>query len=162
LNVKEAIATLHASIPEAQDLPQDIFRFVTTITPMVNVDLLVKDEQGRTLLTWRDDEHYGAGWHVPGGIIRFKEHALERVRKVAEHELGCQVEAESMPMLVSEAISESRERGHFISFLYRCKISGQPAPELKANDVPQRGHWRWFQKAPRDLLPAHRVYEQFL
>jgi colanic acid biosynthesis protein WcaH len=35
--------------------------------------------KGRTLLTWRDDESFGAGWHVPGGIIRYKETAADRI-----------------------------------------------------------------------------------
>ena len=53
------------------------------LTPLVNVDLLIKDS-GRTLLTWRDDEFYGPGWHIPGGILGFKERALDRLAKVAE------------------------------------------------------------------------------
>lgn len=41
---------------------------------MVNVDLLIKNvSSNETLLTWREDEYYGPGWHVPGGIVRFKE-----------------------------------------------------------------------------------------
>ena len=43
-----------------EGLPPDVFRFVSRITPLINVDLLVQDDQGRTLLTWRDDEWFGA------------------------------------------------------------------------------------------------------
>lgn len=48
-------------------LPEELFLFATEITPMVNVDLLVRDDEGRILLAWRDDDIYGTGWHVPGG-----------------------------------------------------------------------------------------------
>lgn len=54
-------------------LPQEAFYFVSQLTPMINVDLLVKNKLGQTLLTWRDDKFYGPAWHIPGGIIRFKE-----------------------------------------------------------------------------------------
>src|SRR5438105_4861558 len=49
-------------------LPPEVFLFLSRVTPLLNVDLLIQDDRGRTLLTWRDDEFFGAGWHVPGGI----------------------------------------------------------------------------------------------
>ena len=162
MTVSNAISLLQSRAAEGQDLPEELFRFVSSITPLVNVDLLIKDEHNRTLLTWRDDEHYGAGWHVPGGIIRFKEHAQERIQKVAHQEVGCAVDAESVPLLVAENIAHTRERGHFISFLYRCRLLGQPKAALAAFGTPKRGQWRWFEGAPPDLLPVHHVYAQFL
>jgi len=67
-----------------------VFALVSRVTPLVNVDLLIKDEQRRTLLTWRDDEFFGAGWHVPGEIIRYKESAADRIRTCARLELEAQ------------------------------------------------------------------------
>ena len=34
-------------------LPGELFLFVSRVTPLVNVDLLIEDEHKRTLLTWR-------------------------------------------------------------------------------------------------------------
>jgi colanic acid biosynthesis protein WcaH len=141
-----------------KDLPEELFLFVSSITPLVNVDLLIKDKDNRTLLTWRDDEFYGKGWHVPGGIIRFKELAQERVAKVAEQELGCSVKPDGAPMLVTESFSPHLERGHFISLLFRCELLTDPAPSLKSAELPNRGQWRWHSGVPRDLLPAHEFY----
>jgi len=53
-------------------LPEDLFLFASRITPLVNVDLLTQDHDHRTLLAWRSDSHYGAGWHIPG-VIRYQE-----------------------------------------------------------------------------------------
>ena len=73
MDTKIAIKFLENQIKNpSKGLPQEIFFFISRITPMINVDLLIKDEKGRTLLAWRDDEFY-KGWHIPGGIIRFKE-----------------------------------------------------------------------------------------
>src|SRR6185295_12919473 len=81
-------AYLEARAAEVRrDLPEDMFLLVSRLTPLVNVDLLIKDNQNRTLLTWRDDEYYGAGWHIPGGIIRFRETAADRVLAVGRGEL---------------------------------------------------------------------------
>ena len=57
----------------------------------IYIDMLVqhiKDENERTLLSWRDDQFTGSGWHVPGGIVRFKETMEARLGKVAETEIG--------------------------------------------------------------------------
>lgn len=50
-------------------LPEPVFEFVSSVTPMVNVDLLVRDENNRILLSWREDKFSGNVWHIPGGII---------------------------------------------------------------------------------------------
>ena len=41
-----------------QGLPEDLFLYASQITPLVNVDLLIKDEVNGVLLTWRDDDYY--------------------------------------------------------------------------------------------------------
>jgi ADP-ribose pyrophosphatase YjhB (NUDIX family) len=155
---QDAIAVLEKYVRAGEDLPEELFLFVSSVAPMVNVDLLIKDERNRALLTWRDDAFYGAGWHVPGGIIRYKEHAQDRTRRVAEEELGCFVEAHPAPALVTESLSERRERGHFISLLYRCRLVSDPSPRLEAGEIPIRGQWRWHQTAPKNLLPVQREY----
>ena len=147
-----------------RDMPEDLFLLVSRLTPIVNVDLLIKDARGRTLLTWRDDEFYGAGWHIPGGIIRFRETAAGRVRAVAAGELGAEVAFDPSPIRVEEAINRTREvRGHFIALLYRCALTGPPRAELEyRGGPPAPGVWKWHASCPPDLLPVHRVYEQFL
>ena len=50
-------------------LPEEVFIFLTQNTPMVNVDLVIRDDKGRILLSWRDDEFCGSGWHIPGELF---------------------------------------------------------------------------------------------
>ena len=146
------------------DLPEDLFLRISRVIPMVNVDLLIKDKQGRTLLTWRDDEIYGAGWHLPGGVVRFREKASERVRKVARMELGAEVTFDETPLWVAEIIDPTRDaRGHAVALLYRCELAGQPRADLECQSGgPAAGMWQWHRDCPPDLLPFHRVYARFL
>ena len=88
----------------------------------INVDLLIQDDRSRTLLTWRDDEFFGPGWHVPGGIIRYKESAADRIRACAREELGADVSSDAAPLLVLERIGDQDTSGHHISLLYRCRL----------------------------------------
>ncbi len=116
-----AIRKIENNIDKAETgLPEELFLFVSRVTPLINVDLLIQDQRKRTLLTWRDDRFYGPGWHVPGGIIRYKETAEDRIHSVARLELDAEVAFDSAPIFVLESISsERKDRGHFISLLYR-------------------------------------------
>ena len=146
----------------AAGLPEELFLFASRITPLVNVDLLIQDQDHRTLLTWRDDDHHGTGWHVPGGIIRYKETAHQRIREVARLELGSTVEFEPAPLAVMETITPERNRGHFISLLYRCRLSSPDPLRQAITDPPEAGSWRWHHSAPADLLQVHDMYRKFM
>lgn len=143
-----------------EGLPEPVFRLASQLVPMVNVDLLIQDEAGRTLLTWRADELYGPGWHVPGGIIRFKETSAERIAKVAQSELGCTVAFSADPVALHEVMTPERNlRGHFISLLYACRTKTPPAPDRRADDSrPQNGQWRWHAGCPEQLIRVHEMY----
>jgi ADP-ribose pyrophosphatase YjhB (NUDIX family) len=158
-----AIASLEVALGDPrQGLPEDVFLFLSRITPLINVDLLIQDELGRTLLTWRDDEFFGQGWHIPGGIIRYKETAADRIRACAREELGAEVSFDATPVLVQETIGAQRTRGHFISLLYRCRLESAPDERLRSGDPhPVAGAWRWHDVCPPDLLEVQAQYARF-
>lgn len=140
--------------------PEELFLFVSRITPLVNVDLLIRDDDGCTLLTWRSDEFYGPGWHVPGGIIRFQESAADRIAIVAEQELGAVVEFDRSPILVQESIVPGRrERGHFVSLLYKCRLTAGLDPHRQyLHETPLPGQWAWHKDIPTNLIPEQLTY----
>ncbi len=163
--VHDAIATLKAAADSVlHGLPEEIFLMVSSLTPMINVDLLIRDEAGRNLLTWRHDAFYGPGWHIPGGIIRFKERASSRIGAVAATELGASVRFEPTPLCINEMFNPSRDvRGHFISLLYACTLTSAPDENRRSNDAhPQHGQWAWHVGAPEALIKVHEIYRPFL
>ena len=163
--LSRTVAALEALVPDACDgLREDLFLLVSRLLPLVNVDLLVQDDNRRTLLTWRADKFYGPGWHVPGGIIRFQEPLAERIHKTAWSELGADVLYSPEPIAICEAIDpELKVRGHFISLLYRCTLAGPPAAELEylAGD-PRTGQWSWHPACPANIIEVHRHYAKFM
>jgi ADP-ribose pyrophosphatase YjhB (NUDIX family) len=146
-----------------QGLPEDIFLFVSRITPMVNVDLLIGNDRGQTLLTWRDDGQWKAGWHIPGGIVRFQEPMAERIRAVARNELGATVAFETAPLTVREIILPERSvRGHFISFLHKCVLTSAPDGLLEhTSGTPLPGQWMWHETCPENIIPVHEIYREY-
>ena len=158
------IAAIESAVGDPhQGLPEDLFLFASRITPLINVDLLIRDDHGRALLTWRNDEFFGPGWHVPGGIIRYKEMASDRIRACALDELGSQVAFEPVPLLVLETIREQHTRGHFISLLYLCKLVTPLEESRQArSSPPAAGEWCWHESCPPDLLSIQAPYARFL
>lgn len=160
----EAFAAIDAWVTKPEGgLPEELFLFFSRFMPLVNVDLLIQDERGRTLLTWREDEFYGAGWHVPGGIIRYKETAEERIRETVRRELGADVTFDPEPIAVEQWMEpKRRERGHFISLVYRCRLAGAPDEALHfVQGTPRRDQWAWHEGCPADLIPAQIAYRRF-
>ncbi len=157
------IEALEAAIGDPREgLPEDVFLFVSRLVPLINVDLLIQDGRGRTLLTWREDEFFGAGWHVPGGVIRYRETAAARVQACAREELGAEVSFDPGPLFVMEMIRDKRDRGHAVSLLYRCRLLSPPEPAREAGPgIPSTGTWRWHDKPPADLLDAQSQYARF-
>jgi len=158
----EAIET-YISDPRV-GLPQEFFYFISRFTPLVNVDLLIKNKDGKTLLTWRDDQFYGPAWHIPGGIIRFKENIEERIMKVAEAELGCTVRCSHEPVNVCSLVNKQRDvRGHFISLLYLCELTSDPIVEKEyVSGYPFPGQWAWHAGSPENLLSVHEPFRDFI
>jgi ADP-ribose pyrophosphatase YjhB (NUDIX family) len=125
---------------------------------------LIKDKSGRCLLTWRSDQFYGPAWHIPGGIIRFKEKIEDRILKVAADELGATVRFKPEPINVRGLINNERDiRGHFISLLFLCELTSNPDPILEADySNPLNGQWSWHAGAPVNLLKVHEPFRKFI
>jgi len=161
----DIIRALEALIPDPhKGLPEEVFLLFTRNTPMINTDLLIRNSRHQTLLTWRDDSPEDRGWHVPGGIIRYKESFSERIQRTAEKELGTGVTFDPVPLAFNEFIQpHARDRGHFISLLFACTLTGEPDSRLEyRGGLPHAGVWMWHDRAPGEMLPGHRrVYGKF-
>ena len=51
---------------QKEGLPQHLFDYVSSIVPMINIDILLITRRKKSFpLIWRDDGW--ASWHIPGG-----------------------------------------------------------------------------------------------
>lgn len=164
MNILDAISILDKNVDNpTEGLPDEIFYYISRTTPLINVDLLIKDKVGRTLLAWRDDKYAGKGWHIPGGIIRYKETMENRILEVAKKELGTSVEYDLTPIAVNEMINhENADRGHCISILFKCYLPSSFIPDNKILEEDSPGYLKWFNKCPDNLLSWHEVYREFI
>jgi ADP-ribose pyrophosphatase YjhB (NUDIX family) len=163
MRLEEHIAAIESAIDDPRTgLPQPIFDFLSRITAVVNVDLLIRNDRGEVLLTWRDDALYH-GWHVPGGVVRFKERMVDRVAAVARSEIGTDVTIRPEPLAMTEIIEPTRAaRGHFVSFLFDCTLAGPADETLRyRGGAPSRDQWAWHATYPPDMISAHQIYRRF-
>jgi len=167
----ESLASMEAAIEildgyisnPTHGLPDPIFYFVSRLTPLVNVDLLIKDEKGRTLLAMRNDPYAGKGWHVPGGIVRFKETLETRIEKVALTEIGVPVQYDPTPIAINQLIHRDRNvRGHFLSLLYRCFLPSDFVPPNHGLTVDDAGYLMWHDRCPDNLIVYHEIYRNLI
>jgi ADP-ribose pyrophosphatase YjhB (NUDIX family) len=137
-------------------LLDEVFHFIRKVTPLINVDLLIR-RSGRTLLAWREDE-YDEGWHIPGGIVRFREAFHSRIEAVALAEIGATVESEASPCNIAQL--RQNPRGHFIALLYRVSLTSEidPARVYSGRGKPANGSLCWIEGVPQDLYPAQLFY----
>jgi len=163
-HIAKAIGTLVDAVPNPNaGLPEPIFYYISRTTPLINVDLLVKDQAGRTLLAWRNDPHAGTGWHIPGGIIRFKETIAERIHQVALKEIGVPVDYEATPMAINEMIHHDRDlRGHFISLLFNCHLDASFVPYNTGRTINDAGYLQWHATCPDNMIIYHDVYKKYI
>lgn len=163
MELKELIAEIKNQIDHPMEgLPEEVFLFITEMTPMVNVDLIIRDDKERVLLSWRDDEFCGQGWHIPGGIIRLKETFEERIQKTALKEIGCKVEYIDKPVEIVPIIYKQQEtRGHFITFVYECKIPNGKKINNGGRKQGDAGYLAWHENYPVNMIPVHAFYKKY-
>ena len=165
MNIAEAIKCLREQVKNpSKGLPEDLFHYISSATPIINVELLIKNENGNSLLSWRDDPYAGKGWHMPGGVIRFKETIKERIDEVVRTEIGTFIDSYiEEPVTINEIFDHEREvRSHFISLLYRCSLPVGFIPKNTAISRFDPGYLMWHKTCPRDLLKLHEIYRKYL
>ena len=148
-------------------LGKRMFLIVSQLTPLCNVELVVKDSLDKTLLIYRDDEFYGPGWHLPGGVIRFRENVETRIYLTLLNELKIKKSFVSELKLIScyEIINSKKIlRSHFISLLYYVKISkvNFKAPIYDNLMGYKNGDIAYHIRSPRNLLKEHLRYKEYI
>ncbi len=162
MNLKPELDNILENIdsPE-QGLPEDLFTFATKITPMINVDLLVKNSDGEILLSWRKTE-LSEGWHVIGGIIRLNEKIEERIQKTALNEIGSEVIFNPTPLAIKEIINRDLPyRTHFITLVYECRLPEGFVIDNKDKNSDDPGYLKWHKNFPENMISCHHFYKEY-
>ena len=139
-------------------LEKNTFKTVIASTPLVSIDLVVKNSQGEYLLGFRTNQPAKNFWFVPGGRILKGEAMDDAFVRLCKNELGIML-----------ARSEAKFLGPFEHF-YQDYVFGDDVTthyvvlgyeivvDLAIESLPDEQHneYKWFSK--KDLLVSDNVH----
>lgn len=123
-----------------EELPKNVFHALLKVVPFIACEVAVKNDKGEILLTERNDR-YWKGWHIPGGLLRYKESFEERIQFVAKNELGIHVDSIRFLGPVNHT---DDKRGHAVSLVFVCTTPDKPS------------HGKWFKESPKNIIEHHK------
>ena len=105
----------------------------------------------------------GWRWHLPGGIIRFREQMIRRVEKVATSECCIIPKNITGPIEYFESIDIlQKERSHFITFIFSCQVDIQKTELTFGKDwLTNLEKGKFFKFFPEEMIPLHHKYKKF-
>lgn len=131
-------------------LTDEEYDFIYSRSPRICVDLLVKNIDGKVLLTKRTIEPYINHWHFPGGRIKFRESIKDALSRIATGELGVTIAELGEPILLGcceypDEVQKEQPR-HSISLVHEIVLTGEIS--LKAQDK-----YEWYSEVPDLIIP---------
>ena len=134
------------------------FLDIVDATPLVSIDLIIRNERGEVLLGWRVNRPAQNSWFVPGGRIRKNERVKEALQRISQRELGMAINDAKL-VGVFDHIYEDNFLGtpkvntHYVVLGFAAELSSSTA--LTADE--QHGELKWW--GVNDLLASHDVHE---
>lgn len=83
----------------SQWLDRETFKTIIDTTPLVSIDLLVRNAQGQILVGKRVNRPAQGYWFIPGGRILKNERLAEAFSRLTEDELGLRLDIKSAQYL---------------------------------------------------------------
>jgi len=140
-------------------LPFATFQSVVKHTPLISIDLIVKNKAGQVLLGKRTNKPAQDYWFVPGGRILKDETIQEAFSRLVLVELGVKLAIEDASFLgVFEHFYDDNFSGndfstHYVVLGYELKL------DLPIEALPDEQHndYKWLSIA--DLLASDSVHK---
>lgn len=132
-------------------LPRKEFVYIYSKVPRLCVDIIVKNDEG-VVLSKRDIPPAKGMWHIPGGTVLFGETHSQAVKRIAEKELGLNVEVVS-PIGIIE-YSNKYSYGQSTAIVYMVAVLGG-----KLRGSKEGKEVGFFKEIPKNTIPEQ---EEFL
>ena len=137
-------------------LPLETFKTVVSSTPLVSIDLLVRNSAGEVLLGERLNRPAQGYWFVPGGRIVKDESLAQAFLRLTEEELGVAVPMDQAKFLgpfehlYSDNFSGEPFSTHYVVLGYALALD----IDLAALPKQQHGSYRWWAESEMLADPA--------
>jgi colanic acid biosynthesis protein WcaH len=126
------------------------FARIVRLTPLVSIDLVVKDPQGRALVGLRVNEPAKGKYFVPGRVILKNETIQDAFARILTAEIGIEASLDDAAFLgVFEHFYDTNRFGdpdygtHYVVLAYEICLDQRPL--IKTDS--QHSHVRWMSEA---------------
>jgi ADP-ribose pyrophosphatase YjhB (NUDIX family) len=130
-------------------LPDLAFRAFHKIVPWPAVEVLIHDDDGRFVLTYRNDDF--TGWHIPGGFMRINETFQAACDRHVRKEKVADAVSDLRLIASHTWLKGEHPYGHNISLVIACKAVGKVAESEVV---------RWYSDIPSGIIKEQ--HPQFL
>ena len=140
-------------------LDKKIFQTIVQNTPLVSIDLVIKNAQDQVLLGRRNNRPAQGYWFVPGGRIRKNETLAQAFKRLTcveldqEFLLGDACFLGVFEHLYADSVFDSEASTHYIALGYQLIVD----VSFDILPVEQHHKYQWF--AINDLLNDAHVHE---
>lgn len=140
-------------------LETEAFRTVVASTPLVSIDLLVRNQRGEVLLGQRLNRPAQGSWFVPGGRIYKNEGLDAAFERLTEAELGQAFSREDATLLgifehfYGDSVFGDTPDTHYVVVAYELQLPS--GCDLQPPSI-QHDAYRWWQQ--QDLLASPEVH----
>lgn len=141
-------------------LSREDFAQVVRLTPLVSIDLVIRDPEGSALVGLRTNEPAKGTYFVPGGVIRKNETLSQAFMRILDAETGLDLPmSTARPLGAFQHFYDNNRFGdpgygtHYVVLGYELKLSHRL--EVRLDD--QHAAVRWM--TPAEILAAPDVHE---
>lgn len=134
------------------------FETVVASTPLISIDLLVKNKKGEYLLGFRKNRPAQGYWFVPGGRVQKNETLDAAFQRLVQEELGVKFERSQAQYngvfehFYKDSIFGEHVSTHYVVLAYEVALSD----ETFLLDAKQHSDMLWVQPENLNQYPVHR------
>lgn len=145
-------------------LDRETFRQIVAGTPLISIDLIVRNKQGQVLLGQRLNRPAQGYWFVPGGRVRKDERLADAFSRLIQEELWGQWMLSDACFLgpfehfYNDNFSGGDFSTHYVVLGYEMTLHSGDLSQLP---VAQHGAYRWFdldELMQSNLVHAHTKF----
>jgi colanic acid biosynthesis protein WcaH len=140
-------------------LNKDEFAQVVRNTPLVSIDLIIRDPDQRVLVGLRTNAPAKGKWFVPGGVVRKYERLVDAFARIVKAEIGLDASIDDAKFVgVYEHLYDDNVFGeegfgtHYVVLAHQLNVDHQP-PIMSDR---QHSGFRWM--TPTELISSPDVH----
>ncbi|PRO74698.1 GDP-mannose mannosyl hydrolase [Alteromonas alba] len=139
-------------------LSESTYQTIIGATPLVSIDLIVKNAKGEVLLGYRTNRPAQGYWFVPGGRVQKNEKLDKAFLRLTEAELGIAIERSAANFmgvfehLYEDSAFDESVSTHYVVLGYELNL------DIALDALPKEQHNQYAWMASDELLKRDDVH----